>query len=289
MPVPPPKPLPPIKGARKRHDVCFGFPAMSDDEFAVLKDSVAKHGVREPIMLYKGLIIDGHHRARAWEELHPDKPKGYPTKTWKGSASQLSYFVMDRNATRRMLNLTTSQRAMYAAEAMRRAQAEPAVSKKTPGKARDKAAQDHNVSPSSVHAAATIIDKAPKLAAEVKAGTKTLGTAIKLIDGKPEQIAEPAKTAPEPPHPAFSAIREVEVMAPKIANALGKLDSYIKEICSRGLSTGSTLPTVMHDHVSKLRAFFKFETAHTPCPCMGKNKTCPGCAGRSWLPKPIGT
>jgi ParB-like chromosome segregation protein Spo0J len=90
------------------HPLAELIPAMTDDELAGLVDDIKANGLREPITLYEGLILDGRHRARACEilEIEPE------ARIFDG-ADPLA-FVLSANLHRR--HLSTSQRAMIAAK-----------------------------------------------------------------------------------------------------------------------------------------------------------------------------
>ncbi|MES2793564.1 MAG: ParB/RepB/Spo0J family partition protein [Planctomycetota bacterium] len=46
------------------------YNSLSDREFQLLKDDIARHGVRQPIEITSiGVIVDGHHRVKALQEL----------------------------------------------------------------------------------------------------------------------------------------------------------------------------------------------------------------------------
>lgn len=46
------------------------MPPLSEEEYESLKSDIAEHGVRVPVVLdEEGVIIDGHHRVQAWDEL----------------------------------------------------------------------------------------------------------------------------------------------------------------------------------------------------------------------------
>jgi ParB-like chromosome segregation protein Spo0J len=51
------------------------MPDMSPAEFEAFKTDIAQRGVVVPIDVDEnGEIIDGHHRYRAWAELHKNEP-----------------------------------------------------------------------------------------------------------------------------------------------------------------------------------------------------------------------
>ncbi len=52
------------------------LPALTDDEFAALKANIEQRGVIQPVVVDEaGIVIDGHHRARACDELGIDYPR----------------------------------------------------------------------------------------------------------------------------------------------------------------------------------------------------------------------
>lgn len=94
----------------KAHPAAELFPLMSVQEYTNLKNDIAEHGVREPIWVYKGQILDGRHRDRACSELGIE----CPATTWDGSEAGAVDFVLSVNLKRR--HLTASQAAMVAAK-----------------------------------------------------------------------------------------------------------------------------------------------------------------------------
>lgn len=51
------------------HELADLFPQMSEGEYNALRDDISKRGQIEPILLYKGKVVDGRHRLRACQEL----------------------------------------------------------------------------------------------------------------------------------------------------------------------------------------------------------------------------
>ena len=94
--------------AYENHKLADIFPEASPEEFQNLVNSIRENGLRHPITLYEGKILDGRHRYRAcietgtnprFVEYEGDNPTG---------------FVVDENVHRRHLN--RSQVAMAAAD-----------------------------------------------------------------------------------------------------------------------------------------------------------------------------
>ena len=91
------------------HDVADIFPMMDDRDFEALKENIETHGLKDPVILHQGKIVDGRNRYRACTEL------GIPVETrkWNGVGS-LVEFVFAVNFHRR--HLSSSQKAAVATE-----------------------------------------------------------------------------------------------------------------------------------------------------------------------------
>ena len=57
-----------------QHPLSAAFPAMQDDEYQALKDSIEVIGVQNAITLYDGMVLDGWHRYSAANDLGMDCP-----------------------------------------------------------------------------------------------------------------------------------------------------------------------------------------------------------------------
>jgi hypothetical protein len=86
------------------HEYASLFPMMSDDELAELIADIDKHGLREPIVLYEGRILDGRNRVEACRKLGIEDPR---TVEYDGDDAQA--FVVSKNLHRR--HLTQAQKA----------------------------------------------------------------------------------------------------------------------------------------------------------------------------------
>ena len=80
------------------HPVASAFPEMPNSAFEELKKSIKKNGLRHPIVLHDGKIVDGKNRYKACVELGIE-PK---TTKWDGKGL-LTDFVCDMNISRRDL------------------------------------------------------------------------------------------------------------------------------------------------------------------------------------------
>lgn len=91
------------------HEVADIFPLMEGVDFNEFRDDIRKHGLKEPIWLHNGKIIDGRNRYMACQSL--GIAPGF--REWNG-VGDLTAFVVSLNLHRR--HLTDSQRAMVAAK-----------------------------------------------------------------------------------------------------------------------------------------------------------------------------
>ena len=89
------------------------LPDLRPEEYAALKADIAANGVRVPVVVdaESGAVLDGHHRARAVEELRAEghKVADYPRQVVRlGSEEERVAFVLAVNLFRR--SLTKSER-----------------------------------------------------------------------------------------------------------------------------------------------------------------------------------
>ena len=57
-----------ISQSAQQHPLSAAFPAMQPDEYQALCDSIIEIGVRNPITLFEGMVLDGWHRYKAATE-----------------------------------------------------------------------------------------------------------------------------------------------------------------------------------------------------------------------------
>jgi ParB-like chromosome segregation protein Spo0J len=80
------------------HPVAKLFPSMASADFAALLEDIRLHGVRVPILVHGGQILDGRHRYKACLELGVP----CPTVEWDGCDPWIE--VQSRNLVRRHLS-----------------------------------------------------------------------------------------------------------------------------------------------------------------------------------------
>jgi N6-adenosine-specific RNA methylase IME4 len=197
------------------HPLANIFPLIDGQPFADLVGDVIKHGVREPVWLYEGQILDGRNRWRAAEVAGVE----CPTVEYKGDDPL--EFVLSLNLRRRHMN--ASQLAFVALEiekyeaglAKNRQRGGqggvllPALVPEAKGEAREKAAAAVGVSARYVQDAKKIEAAAPELADAVQRGTKTLTQAVREVkeSAREQRREENRELISQVPSPARSAAK----------------------------------------------------------------------------------
>lgn len=198
------------------HPLANIFPLIEGQAYQELMADVLKHGIREPIWVYEGKILDGRNRYRAAQAM------GVPfnVKYWDGDEDGALSLVLSLNLKRRQLEkgqlaFVALAIEAYEAELAKKRQAENIarnVSKvaivppsEDAGKSRDKAAEAVGVSARYVQDAKKVATKAPELVEQIQAGTMTIPEAIKEIK-KEERKVEIAKQRED--------IEQGEIIAP---------------------------------------------------------------------------
>lgn len=171
-------------GKLQVHPVADWFPEMPEAEFAELKADIEKRGLREPILVKHGHILDGRHRYRACCELGIE-PKSIE---YDGSADILDE-IFSRNLFRRHLN--DDQRAMMVAKLRGGSASADAHARQTSslrkgnqipvglktnqrGRTREQIAQEARVSVGKAQTALRVLKTKPAVVDKIIAGKKRL-------------------------------------------------------------------------------------------------------------------
>lgn len=172
------------------HPLCTLFPRLSGAEFDALRDDIAANGLRQPIVLHGGMILDGGNRYRACVDA------GVTPKFVEFDGGNLVSFVLSSNLHRR--HMSAGQQAAIVASAQDWAKAQtvgnPAF--------RQQEAQSGNVA-----GLATVADRA----AQSGASERTQRMADKVAKADPElakQVAHGEVSLPK-------AVEQVEAKQPK--------------------------------------------------------------------------
>lgn len=215
------------------HPLAAVFPLMDDDELAALADDIEANGLRDPIWLLDGQILDGRNRYRACTARDIDhRVEHYRGKDPLG-------FVVSKNLHRR--HLDTGQRAMAAARfanlqttkglEIRASVASAASLFRVSVRSVDTARDVLSNGAASLIAAVDAGDVAVSAAAEV-ADELTKSEQKKLVASGPEKVKEKAAelrgggaTDPTPPPPAVPPVPkewkpEGKFAAPEFVNGV---------------------------------------------------------------------
>jgi N6-adenosine-specific RNA methylase IME4 len=162
------------------------IPAPSPEDYASIRWSIREIGQQQPIVLFKGVILDGRARYAACVELGITPIY----TTWEG-ADPVGY-VVAANLHRR--HLLTGQRAIIAARMPRLAhggkRGKSQISDLLPGATREARAAIAGVSVKTVEHAERLVDHGTEeLIARVEAGFITVDVAAKVSNFTPERQA----------------------------------------------------------------------------------------------------
>jgi len=177
------------------HPLSLMFPSMNAAEQRALQESVAAHGVREPVLIWNDHgVIDGRHRTLAAIAVDCN----LPVQVWEfDSEDEARALVLARNVTRRHLN--ESQLAIIAARMTRAGGGRR--SRADSGVTREQAASIVGVSVSLVsNAQRVILDEDQTLYERVWAGSLSLALAIRAIRDRerPPRVERAPSIAPMP-------------------------------------------------------------------------------------------
>lgn len=124
------------------------FPDMNETDFAELLADIREHGLKQPILLYDGKILDGRHRYKACRQLGIS----YRFETYTGDKPLIE--VISLNLKRR--HLSNAERAMMAAKVSNLTQGQKADTANAVSQ--EQAASMFKVSADSLQRAKRVID-----------------------------------------------------------------------------------------------------------------------------------
>lgn len=160
------------------HQLCTLFPRLTGSEFQNLVDDIKANGLREPIILHDGMILDGGNRYRACIEA------GIEPEFMKFGGGNLVAYVLSANLHRR--HMTPGQQAAIVASAQDWAMAQPAYRPEKAGNVTglstvaDRTAQS-GASEKTQRMADKVAKTDPELAKQVAHGKISLPKAVKKI------------------------------------------------------------------------------------------------------------
>jgi hypothetical protein len=149
---------------------------MTDDDYKALKEDIRQYGLKNPIWIYEGQVLDGRNRSRACDELgiQPNYHTFYP-----GKATAID-FVVSMNLHRRHLDET--QRGMVAGRLAQLPRGGDKTKVPIGTLTVEEASRKLNVSPRTTKRAHVVLKEGPpELIAECDAGETSLNDAVQQI------------------------------------------------------------------------------------------------------------
>lgn len=213
------------------HPLCVLFPRMAGGEFDALREDIRANGLRTPIVLHDGMILDGGNRYRACIEA------GVDPEFTEFAGGNLASFVLSANLHRR--HMSAGQQAAIVASAQDWASAH----KQGGTGANQHAEQTGNVaglqtvaqraaesgaSERTQRMADKVAKADPALAVRVGHGEVSLPVAHKAVS-KPAAPKSP-KPAPAAKAPAAECAGMVEDEAAAVSAAVDPRDARIKDL-----------------------------------------------------------
>ena len=200
------------------HEYAELFPMLEGAEYEAFREDIRQNGVREPIVMYGGYMLDGRNRYMAARSLRLE----YPVVEYEGDDPLA--FVVSRNLTRR--HLSDSQRASIAAK-MANMPLGGAVYRsanlqtETPRLSQADAAAMLSISERSVASAAKVIrDGAPELVAALDRGEVSVAAAADVSELPiEEQLAVLAEEDPKALLAAAKGVRSRRTVQPPLTAA----------------------------------------------------------------------
>lgn len=181
------------------HPLCTLFPRMSGSDFDALKSDIAANGLSQPIVIHRGMILDGGNRYRACVEI------GIEPRVVRFDGDNIVAFVLSANLHRR--HMSTGQQAAIVASAQDWAKAQvQGANRHTMSKTGNvtgletvasRQAQS-GASDKTQRMADTVARKDPELIKRVAHGEISLPKAHEQVAPKPALLPEPAAQEPQP-------------------------------------------------------------------------------------------
>lgn len=228
------------------HDYANLFPMLDAAGQDALRADVQEYGVREPVILFAGRILDGRNRYMAARDLGQD----FPVADFEGTDAEALSYVLSTNLHRR--HLTESQRAAVAAKLANMKPGNPDFSNpanlpdSAPAVSQAQAADMLNVSERSVRTAKAVMEQgAPELVAAVEKGEVSVSAAAAVselpreeqaavVAAGPKAVKEKAKEVRQAKQPVQDeAQEEPEQIEPEVEKVMRKHAGLTREALLR--------------------------------------------------------
>ena len=187
------------KPGPRTHPIAELVPYMTADQYGALMDDIREHGLRTPIVMYEGMVLDGRNRARAWYDVHGNWD--VHSTEFKGTAEEAIAFVRSYNIKRR--HLKPSQIAYYEAQAAVFRNPQHGRPKKNSriSPTQKQIAKEASVDVETIALAAKAVRAAPEVGPYLRDGKISVNRALKVAK-LPEEERSDALTKPPQRKPA---------------------------------------------------------------------------------------
>jgi ParB-like chromosome segregation protein Spo0J len=200
----------------KPHPLAEIFPPLEGEEFSALAEDIKANGLRSPVVLFEGKILDGRNRWKACERI------GVKPKTIEYRGDDPLGYVISLNLNRR--HLTPGQRAMVAEKIVtathgghRHGQVKGSRDPLTPEVTRDEAAGIAGASTGTMKRVRTVLDRGTKqLQDAVATGKIEPAIAAKLTEATPVKQREAAAGGKEVAREIAKQIEKTTESAPPV-------------------------------------------------------------------------
>lgn len=220
------------------HPLCTLFPRLSGAEFDALRDDIAANGLRQPIVLHEGMILDGGNRYRACIEAGVE-----PTFVDFHGGDPIS-FVLSVNFHRRHLSAGQQAAVVAAAQDWAKAQTQGGDRKSEQSAtvalcldtAADRAARS-GASLRTQKMADKVAKADPELAKQVAHGEISLPKAVEKVEGKKKQpVREETKQDEPDDNDGPDLLAELEHAHAEIQRQQQLIDSLSKDDLAREIA-----------------------------------------------------
>ena len=198
------------------HPLCSLFPRIVDNDFHALVEDIRANGLREPIILHDGMILDGGNRYRACEVA------GVEPNFMTFGGGNLVTFVLSANLHRR--HLTPGQQAAIVASAQNWATVQSAGRPKSGNvtglnTVAERQAQS-GASEKTQRNADKVAKADPGLAVQVAHGEVSLPAAVRKVSNP---TPKPTKPKPDPVAPYVEKIDNLKMENEQLRDAMEEL------------------------------------------------------------------
>jgi len=266
------------------HETCYIFRKYNEEEYAALKESIAKHGVLEPVTTWvdddgEEWVVDGRTRVEIANELGID----YPSTKFLGDATALIDFELDKNLNRRHLSQAEKAHAILIANEWLIGKGVTSRKEQSEIKERmEKARKRAGVGSHMMAVAKRALANKPELAEQLRSGEKT----------QRQVIAELRKDAEAMSAESEADERQGDEQVVNLKSPMEEWNERQDSLCKtiRGLFSQIAIDRdesrreIIKGVMDRFIAEIKHDKGYAICPyCQGKK--CDRCRGRGWLNK----